>query len=497
MTGMRDTATAPAAARPHFVTGSTMRHVVVMAGTGAIGLVAVFAVDLVNLFYISRLGDRAIAAAVGFAGAVGFFQISISIGLTIGVTATVSRRLGAGDIAEARQFATSGTLLAACLTAIVGLGTVALVGPILDMLGAAGETRTLAARFLTIASPSLPLMATGMCLSGVLRAVGDPRRAMNTTLFAAIATAGIDPLLIFGAGLGLEGAAISTVIARVILAGVAWHGVVRRHRLLGAVTGPRFRADTGPILAIAGPAVATSIATPLGAAFVTHSMAAFGPQAVAGLATIDRITPVAFGLVYALSGAVGPILAQNFGAGRPDRVRQAMRDSLAFVLAAVCLAWLVLALGQGFIVQAFSAEGVTAELVRLFCSVLAGSFVFAGSLFVANAAFNNLGHPLLSTLFNWGRATLGTIPFVAYGSRFGPEGVLVGQALGSVAFGIAAVVVAFRVLPRPEGVRPEEAPPEGARPGYSLSFPGGTGCVALAALAARPLRRWEHRSGDG
>ena len=67
-----------------------------MAGTGAIGLVAVFAVDLVNLFYISRLGDQAVAAAVGFAGVVGFFQISISIGMTIGVTAVVSRSIGAG-----------------------------------------------------------------------------------------------------------------------------------------------------------------------------------------------------------------------------------------------------------------------------------------------------------------------------------------------------------------------------------------------------------------
>src|SRR3978361_1933011 len=51
-----------------FVTGSTMRHVVVLAGTGAIGMIAVFGVDLLNLFYISLLGQRAIAAAIGFAG---------------------------------------------------------------------------------------------------------------------------------------------------------------------------------------------------------------------------------------------------------------------------------------------------------------------------------------------------------------------------------------------------------------------------------------------
>jgi Na+-driven multidrug efflux pump len=84
-------------------------------------------------------------------------------------------------------------------------------------------------------------------------------------------------------------------------------------------------------------------------------------------------------------------------------------------------------------------------LLHLFCSWIAGTMIFAGGLFVANAAFNNLGRPGLATLMNWGRATLGTIPFVAYGARFGPEGVLIGQALGSVVFGLAAVALAFMV----------------------------------------------------
>src|SRR5277367_2909201 len=82
-------ATQPAG-EARFVTGSIMRHVVVMAGTGAIGLIAVFSVDLLNLFYISLLGQRPTAAAIGFAGVVGFFQTSVLIGLAIGVGAVVA-----------------------------------------------------------------------------------------------------------------------------------------------------------------------------------------------------------------------------------------------------------------------------------------------------------------------------------------------------------------------------------------------------------------------
>ncbi len=470
-----------AAAR--FVTGSLLRHVVVMAGTGAIGLVAVFSVDLLNLFYISLLGQRAIAAAIGFAGAVGFFQISLAIGMTIGAGAVTSRSIGAGQMAEARRIATASMCAMAGLMLAVGLVTIAALAPILNALGATGETRHFAAQYLTITAPSLALMATGMCASALLRCVADARRSMNVTLAGALVTAICDPLLIFGLHLDLNGAAISTVLSRLALLLVGLHGVLRVHRLLGRFEPRHFAADLARVGAVAGPAILTNLATPVGAAFVTRHMAAFGADAVAGQAMVDRISPVAFGLIYALSGAVGPILAQNLGAGQIGRLRETLRDSLWFVVLAVLAAWAVLALSQGLILRAFSAHGVSADMLRLFCTWLAGSFLFTGMLFVGNAAFNNLGFPLTSTAFNWGRATLGTIPFVAFGASYGPQGVQIGQAAGSVLFGLGAAMMAFRLV-RHMG----EGGAAGAAP--SVPMPGtGTGGSALAAFILRPQER--------
>ncbi len=482
----------PSAGEARFVTGTIMRHVVVMAGTGAIGLIAVFAVDLLNLFYISLLGQRSIAAAIGFAGVVGFFQTSVMIGLAIGVGAVVAHSIGAGEVRAARHIAGSGLVLMVLTGLVIGLGIVALLTPILDTLGASGETRSLAEDFLMISSPSLPLLAAGMCCSGLLRCIGDARRAMNVTLFAALATAVMDPILIFGLHLGLPGAAISTVLSRCVLATLGWLGAARRHDLLARPSLRALAGDMAVICHVAFAAVLTNLATPIGAAYVTRSMAAFGPDAVAGQATIDRISPVAFGLVYALSGAVGPILAQNAGAGRFDRVRLTLRDSFTFVLATVLAAWALLALAQELVVLAFSASGVTAELVHLFCSWLAAGFLFTGALFVANAAFNNLGYPVLATVFNWGRATLGTIPFVTYGARFGPAGLLIGQASGSVIFGTLAVITAFHVVGRlGSGV---------SQPGVGMATSAGTGNTTIAMLAIRPWlnrRLVAHRHTDG
>jgi len=431
-----------------FVHGSTLRHVVVMAGTGAIGLMAVFAVDLANLFYVSLLGDTSVAAAVGFAGTINFFHTAISIGMTIGVSATVARLLGAGQRTKARQVASASLVLMIVITVMLSAATLLFLDPILNALGATGETRVLTRGFLLITAPTYVFLAIGMCTAALMRSVGDARRAMTVTLTAAVVTAILDPILIFGFHLGLTGAAISNDIARVALALVGLHGATRVNDLIARVRFARLWSNSQPVMKVALPAVLTNLATPVASAYVTHAMARFGAAAVAGQATIDRITPVAFAVIYALTGAVGPIIAQNLGAGRADRIRETVRNSLVFVLLTVAVAWVVLALAQGGLIRAFSARGDTAVIITAFCSWLVASYAFVGCQFVANATFNNLDRPLLSTLFNWGRATIGTVPFVAAGMRHGPVGVMIGQAAGNAIFGTMAMLVAYAVVKR-------------------------------------------------
>ena len=85
----------PSIHKPRFCEGSIMRHVIVMAGTGTIGLMAVFLVDFLNLFYISRLGDTRYTAAIGFANVINFLQVAICIGMSIGITVVTARLIGA------------------------------------------------------------------------------------------------------------------------------------------------------------------------------------------------------------------------------------------------------------------------------------------------------------------------------------------------------------------------------------------------------------------
>jgi putative MATE family efflux protein len=322
---------------------------------------------------------------------------------------------------------------------------------LLVLLGASGQTLEYSVSYAGILLPSMPVVMLGMAMSAGVRAVGDARRSMWATVVGSGVNAALDPLFIFTFGWGLEGAALASVVARVVLFIIAWHALVVVHRLPTRVSLPEFLSDLRDIMKIAGPAVLTNLATPIGSSFVLRTMSQFGDSAVAGAAIMGRITPVAFCAVFALSGAVGPIIGQNAGAGLYDRVRSTLRNAIVFNLVYVTVVWLILWLLADLIVKAFSASDMAADLILFYTHFLVGAFFFNGILFVANASFNNLHHPHWATGFNFGRALLGTIPAVYFGAQwYGARGVMAGEAFGAVLFGILAVMAAFALVRRLE-----------------------------------------------
>jgi putative MATE family efflux protein len=432
-----------------FLTGNLLGHVVRMSLTASIGLSAMFAVDFVDMIFISMLGNNALAAAVGYAGTLLFFTNSINIGLSIAAGSLVARSIGADRPEDASRYATNVALFAAGIGIVLPLVLLPNLRPVFGLLGAEGEVLDLAIRYVRLILPTMSVLGVAFSASAVLRAHGDARRSMLVTLYGGVVNAILDPLFIFTLDLGLEGAALASVAARLtMLVAALWPAI----RLYGAFARPRlpaFLGDLRAIRAIALPAVLANVATPVGNALVTRELAQFGTEAVAGMAVIGRLMPVAFAVIFALSGAIGPIIGQNFGAGQSERVRGAFVDGIRFTLVYVLLASAILFLLRAPIADAFRAAGETRTLIYLFCGPLALATFFNGVIFVANASFNNLDHAIYSTEINWGRHTLGTWPFAVLGGKLGgASGVLLGQALGGVFFAALAWWLAARVMSR-------------------------------------------------
>lgn len=466
-----------------FTQGSTMRHVIDMTVTGAVGLIAIFVVDLLNLFYIAQLGQQELAAAIGYAGTVLFFLTSFGIGLSIAGTALVARALGAGDRERARRLGTSSLIFMAIGMTVISLALLPVSGAILALLGATGRTLAIADRFLWMVLPATGFLGLGMMYSSILRAVGDAKRAMWVTLAGGIVTAIADPILIFLCGLGVDGAAIASIISRIAMMVLGYHAVTKVHRLTVRPTLAGTLADVKPLAAIAVPAVLTNLATPVGNSVVTAMIARYGDGAVAGWAVLGRLVPVAFGAFFALSGAVGPIMGQNVGARLFPRVRQTLVDSLIFMSLYGVVVWLILLIMSPYVVKAFDATGQAAAVISFFCIYTSLAWAFNGAVFVGNAAFNNLGYPTYSTVLNWARATLGTIPFAMLGAwlggpTHGAEGIIAGQSIGGIVFGIISVLICFKVIDRAAEKPAADLPVPAGPPTAQSPFTSGKGATA-------------------
>ncbi len=444
-------------AEGRFLTGPTMGHVVRMTLTGAAGITFVFLVDAANLFWISWLGQPVLMAAIGFAFAIQFFTVSIGVGMMIACTALVARSIGRGEHELARAQGAAGllvTFVVQCITA--GLIVLFRV-PLLELLGAEGETMRHAARYLALSIPSLTIMAVGLCGSAVLRAHGDGRRAMFVTLFSGAVMMIIDPLLIYVAGWGLDGAALSVWIFRVMMAVLALYYCIRVHNMLGRPTKATVRAFLVPFAAIAVPAILTQMATPFGNAVLTGVIATHGDTAVAAWSVVNRLTVVAFGGLFALSGAIGGIFGQNFGAERFDRVRSTYRDAALFCLGYAGVMWLLLMAASGQIAVGFGLDPEGTSVLRAFTHIGALSFTLGGLLFVSNAAFNTLGRPRRASLLSWLREGVLMAPAALwFSASFGAVGVIYAQAAVGAGMGMLAGLLGWAYVARiGQDLRPE------------------------------------------
>jgi len=430
-----------------FVTGSTMRHVLVMTGASSVGLLAMFGVDVIDLYFLTLLDDQAIIAAVGFAGTLLYFLLSLGIGLQIALGALVARAEGSGQHELAGRYCSSSLLFNALLATILAAAAWYWLPELLQLFGARGEALEYAHAYARIQIPAVPLLVLAMSFGAGLRAVGDARRYMLATLAGAAVNALLDPLFIFYFDWGIVGAAWASVAARLVVCAYTAWVLLRRHRLPRPVTAIEVIRDVPAITVIALPAVLTNLATPLGNSLILRIMAEFGDAAVAALAILARLAPVAFAAVFALSGAIGPIVGQNAGALRYDRVRMALLNAGLFIFVYVALVWLLLQLLSGHIAALFAASELSSELLHFYLAFLVWAFALNGLLFIANASFNNLGLAYLATLFNYAKVFLGIVPAAwLCAGWFGARGVLLGEAVGMTLWGCLGMLSALALV---------------------------------------------------
>ena len=430
-----------------FTQGDISGHIIKMALTNVIGLSVFFIVDLVDIYFISLLNQPLLLSAIGYAAAILFFTTSITIAMMIANSVVVARMIGQQQYQQAKHAAMTCYLLTFIFSLLVSLLIFCNTNSLLTLLGAKGDELQAANDYLNITLFAFPIIALAMQITSTLRALGKAKLGMYCTVTAGVVNILLDPLMIFYFEWDLKGAAFASLIAKSAMLLLAAYYLLLKAKFITKIGFTAFKQQTKNILKVAIPVSLTQMATPLSQLYITYEIAKFGPSFVAGWAIISRLIPVVFMMLFAMPGAIGPIISQNLGATQFKRVRKTLNQSLNFIIKYVFVLALALSLLQEYLVTLFNAQDGAAIMIRFFCQYISISFIFVAMNLVAMSFLNNVGHPKIASTLNLAKMSLGTIPFVSIGAYYyGAQGILIGQALGSVIFAIIAITICYQIL---------------------------------------------------
>lgn len=420
----------------------------------ALGLVAIFSFEAIDLFFIGQLGDAPLAA-IGFTLPVIWLLYGVGIGFEAGAASCVSRAVGKGRHDQARRLTTDTAVLATLAALLLCLLGLASIEPVFRMLGAPRDLMPQIDAYMNVWYWVAPLdTALWTCLASI-RARGNAALEARIITAAALLNLVLDPLFIFGwlgfPRLEIQGAAVATLVSVLImLVFTIWH-LHHRLRVFASIFAPLkdIFDSWRHMLAIGIPAIITNAIIPLSSAIVISMVAVYGPDAVAGFGIAMRIEPMALIPFYALSAVASPFFGQNYAAKRYDRLLEARRIIMRFCLGFGLLLAIVTALLAIPLAAVFTDSAAIRVVAIHYIWIVSGSWGVYGLVMSVNAAFNGSGRPLPGVMISSLRVIVIFLP-LAFAGRwlFGLDGLFAASGLANFAVGLVAFIWLGRHISR-------------------------------------------------
>lgn len=412
------------------------------------GVATLISFNVVDTFFISLLGTDPLAA-VSFTFPITFTVVSLTIGLGIGTSAVIARKYGRDKPEEAQFDGFAALSVSALLVLMLSAVGYIFMDSIFTLLQAQQRLLPLIREYMTLWFAGSVMLVTPMVGNAVLRASGDTRTPSLIMASGGLANAIFDPILIFGWGpipaMGIEGAALASVIS--------WFsGVILVFWLLSRKQLIRVRIETTrglfrewldaarAILKIGLPAAGANILTPLAMSVMTAIIASYGAAAVAAFGVGTRLESLASIIILALSMSLPPLISQNFGANRVDRVREAYGKALKAVFAIQLVIYAAMAITAPWIAMAFAKEQEVARIVELFIYIMPIGYGFQGWIILSNSSFNAIHKPMRALGLSVIRLFVFFVPLSYLGSLLAD---LHGLFIGGVVANIITAAIAY------------------------------------------------------
>lgn len=408
-------------------------------------LESVFAV--VDVFFVSRLGADAVAT-VGLTESMMVLVYTLAMGLGIGATATVARRIGEKDPEGASHAAAQAVILGVLIAVVLGvIGAFAAPTLLRAMGGSSGVIANSTFTRLMLGGAINVVML--FLINAIFRGAGDAVIAMRVLWLANAINIALGPMLIFGIGpfprLGVVGAAVATNIGRGTGGLYALSRLFRRGSRV-RVEGRHFRPDPALMWQMVRLSGSGTFQILIGSASwigLVRVISTFGSSALAGYTIGIRVVVFALMPSWGLSNAAATMVGQSLGARKPDRAERAVwiagKYNLAF-LGGVGVIFVALA---GPIVSLFTSDPAVAGYAVAALRIIAIGFPFYAYGMVLTSAFNGAGDTWTPTWINLAAFWLLEIPLayvLAIPLHMGPRGAYIAITVG---FSTLAVITAW------------------------------------------------------
>jgi putative MATE family efflux protein len=417
-----------------------------------VGMLGIVVFNLVDTFYITRLGVKQ-TAALTFTFPVVLIVNNIALGLGLGTASVISRAIGEGDEHKVQRLGTDSLILSILIvfvSMIIGLNT---IKPVFKLLGASSDVMVYIERYMKIWYFGTIFVVVPMVGNNIIRALGDTKTPAIIMLFSATINIIVDPLLIFGLGpfpeLGVAGAAIATVIARSMSFSFALYILIKRDKII-VLKDKRIKEVINSwkqVLYVGVPAIITRMILPFATGIITNIIATFGIFAVAGYGIATRIEFFLLIFLRAMAAIMIPFVGQNYGALKINRVKISIVFCEKISMMMSLIIYIILIISAKFIANIFTTNLEVVNIIISYLLIVPFVYGFEGIFLVSIATLNAMNRPVKASLVTLFQIFIIYIPMAKlFKNVLGINGIFIALAFAYFIGGIVAHIIVKREL---------------------------------------------------
>ena len=384
------------------------------------GIIAQTAASLYNMvdsIYIGHIPGVGSAAISGLAVTFPLMNLSVAMGTLVGVGAMtlISVLLGQKNYLGAQKVLSNVLTLNVIIGVIFSAVTLSFLDPILRFFGASDVTLPFARDYMFIILAGNVFTHLYHGFNGLIRTSGHPKTAMALTLFTVISNAILDPVFIFGLGLGIRGAAMATILCQLAALAYTWRFFSDKRRLLH-FTRPLFRLDW-PVakqsLAIGVGPFLMNVAACLVSLFINQQLRKYGGDlAIGAYGIVNRLTMLFIMVCMGFNQGLQPIAGYNYGARQYRRVREVFILTAKWEVLVTTLCFLMAELIPRTAVGLFTNDPELVDLAAHGLRIMNSGFALVGFGMAAGNFFQCLGMVRKSIFLSLSRQLLFLLPLI-------------------------------------------------------------------------------------